>query len=306
MSNRKIKIGIIGSGVVGQATGKGFSSKNFDVLFVDVNPSTVESLKNQGCEAYLVSELPEELTWDVSIFTVPTPTVDGALNFKYLKEASKELGKKLALTKKYHLFVVRSTVLPGTTEGTVLKLLEKYSGKKAGKHFGLCMNPEYLREASSVDDFANPWIVVIGEFDKRSGDLMERVYKRFKCPIYRIPIKDAEMQKYVHNLYNAVKITFFNEMRQIGKEIKVDSETIFKLTAKSCEGMWNPRYGTRDFGPFSGACLPKDTKAFHSWALKKGFDVALLETAIAVNESIRRLKTYAKESFKSGFSSLPL
>ncbi len=306
MSNRKIKIGIIGSGVVGQATGKGFSSKGFDVVFVDVSPATVENLKNEGYEAYLVSQLSPQLTWDISIFTVPTPTVDGHLNFKYLKEASVELGKKLKNTKKYHLFVVRSTVLPGTTEGLVLKTIEKFSGKEAGKHFGLCMNPEYLREATSVEDFANPWIVVIGEFDKKSGDLMERVYKRFKCPIYRITIKEAEMQKYVHNLYNAVKITFFNEMRQVGEKIKVDTDIIFKLTAKSCEGMWNPRYGTRDFGPFSGACLPKDTKAFHSWALKKGFDVALLETAITVNESIKRLRNYAKDAFKSGFSSLPL
>ncbi len=306
MSNRKIKIGIIGSGVVGQATGKGFRSKGFDVVFVDVNPATVENLKKEGYEAYLVSQLSRELTWDISIFTVPTPTVEGALNFKYLKEASIELGKKLKNTKKYHLFVVRSTVLPGTTEGLVLKTIEKFSGKRVGKNFGICMNPEYLREATSVDDFANPWIVVIGEFDKKSGDLMERVYKRFKCPIYRIPIKDAEMQKYVHNLYNAVKITFFNEMRQVAKEIKADSETIFKLTAKSCEGMWNPTYGTKNYGPFSGACLPKDTKAFYTWADKKGLDVEFLEAAISVNEKIMRLKEYAKSVFKSKFSSLPL
>lgn len=306
MSNRKIKIGIIGSGVVGQATGKGFKLKGFDVLFVDVNPNTVESLRNEGYESHLASELPSELTWDISIFTVPTPTVDGHLNFKYLKDASKELGRKLRNTKKYHLFVVRSTVLPGTTEGIVLRLLEKFSGKKAGKHFGLCMNPEYLREVSSVEDFSNPWIVVIGEFDKKSGDLMERVYKRFKCPIHRVTIKEAEIQKYVHNLYNAVKITFFNEMRQVGKEIKVDTELIFKLTAKSCEGMWNPSYGTKDYGAFSGACLPKDTKAFYTWADKKGFDVELLEAAISVNEKIMRLKEYAKGAFRSRFSSLSL
>lgn len=306
-SSNNLKIAIIGSGIVGQATGKGFISKGFDVSFIDVNPYIIEKLKGEGFEAYLASDSGSGLDADISIFTVPTPTIEGKISLKYLKEAASDLGKRIANMKKYHLAVVRSTVVPGTTEGIVLKALEKYSGKKAGKGFGLCMNPEYLREVSAVSDFANPWIVVIGEYDKKSGDLLEKVYKRFKCPIHRVPIKEAEMQKYVHNLYNAYKITFFNEMREIAREIKVNADSMFNLVVKSCEGIWNHKYGTRDLGPFDGSCLPKDIQAFFDWAENKGYSVDLLKATIEVNTSHSKL--ISKESKlkpANGYRELPL
>jgi len=297
-----IKIAIIGSGVVGQATGKGFVSKGFDITFVDVNPTIIENLKKDGYNAYLATDtIPET---DISIFTVPTPTIDDQISLEYLKTATRDLGKRIAKMKKYHLAVVRSTVPPGTTEN-IITILEEYSGKKAGKDFGVCMNPEYLREVSSVSDFANPWIVVIGELDKKSGDLLEKVYSTFDCPINRIPLKDAEMQKYVHNLYNASKITFFNEMRRIAQHIGVNADTIFELTVKSCEGIWNPSYGTRDFGPFGGACLPKDTQAFLAWAKENGLQADLLESTISVNKSFEK-ETSPVDISPASYSSLPL
>jgi UDPglucose 6-dehydrogenase len=299
MKNKNIKISIIGSGIVGQATGKGFAAKGFDITFIDVNPRIIEVLKDEGYEAYLANNANAALDCDISIFTVPTPTIGGEIKLDYLKQAAKDLGKRIANMKKYHLAVVRSTVVPGTTEGVVLKQIEKYSGKKAGKDFGVCMNPEYLRELTSVQDFANPWIIVFGEYDKRSGDLLEKVYQTFSAPIYRISIKEAEMQKYVHNLYNAVKITFFNEMRKIGKNLKIDTDRMFELTVKSCEAMWNAKYGIRDFGAFSGACLPKDTQAFYDWVQKKGWSADLLGSAIEVN------KTFINTNRKSGLSERP-
>ncbi len=305
MGKNNLKIAIIGSGIVGQATGKGFASKGFKVSFIDVNPNIIEKLKGEGFEAYLASDSKSGLDADISIFTVPTPTLEGKINLKYLKEAARDLGKRIANMKKYHLAVVRSTVIPGTTEGLVLKTLEKYSGKKAGRDFGLCMNPEYLREVSAVSDFANPWIVVIGEYDKKSGSLLEKVYKRFKCPIYRVSIKEAEMQKYVHNLYNACKVTFFNEMREIAKEIRVDAQAIFDLVVKSCEGIWNHKYGTRNLGPFDGSCLPKDTQAFYDWAENKGLSADLLKAIIEVNTSHKKLISREPTSTDS-FRELPL
>lgn len=305
-SKKKIKISIIGSGIVGQATGRGFASKGFDIAFIDVNPKIIENLKEQGYEGYLADDINSGLDSDISIFTVPTPTVDGEIKLQYLKQAAKDLGKRIANMKKYHLAVVRSTVVPGTTEDIVLKLIEKYSGKKAGKDFGICMNPEYLREVSADEDFANPWIVVFGEYDKRSGDLLERVYKKFNAPIHRISIKEAEMQKYVHNLYNAVKITFFNEMRRIGKNLKVDTERMFELTVKSCEGIWNHNYGTRDFGAFSGSCLPKDTQAFFAWAQKKSWAVDLLGATIEVNKTFIKTPSRSTSSDRSQAYALPL
>lgn len=304
MKNKKLKLSIIGSGVVGQATGKGFASKDFNINFIDVNPSIIDKLRDQGFTANLASDYDIPNNTDISIFTVPTPTVDGEIQLNYLKLAAKSLAHRLAKMKNYHLAVVRSTVPPGTTE-KIIKILEKYSGKKAGRDFGVCMNPEYLREASAVEDFANPWIVVIGEFDKRSGDLLEKVYTKFKCPIHRVSLKEAEMQKYVHNLYNAFKITFFNEMRRIAKAIKVDPDNLFELTVKSCEGIWNHKYGTRDFGPFSGACLPKDTQAFLAWAQKKGLEADLLETTIEVNNTFKSTEQPSSKA-SSSFTSLPL
>lgn len=313
MGNTKLKLSIIGSGVVGQATGKGFASKGFEINFIDVNPTIINKLQDAGFKAYLASDPNIPNDSDISIFTVPTPTISGEIQLNYLKLAARDLGKRLAKMKKYHLAVVRSTVPPGTTE-SIIKILEKYSGKKVGSDFGVCMNPEYLREVSAVEDFANPWIVVIGEFDKRSGDLLEKVYqqvvakgnRKFKCPIYKVPLKEAEMQKYVHNLYNAFKITFFNEMRRIAKAIKVDSDNMFEITIKSCEGIWNHRYGIRDFGPFSGSCLPKDTQAFLAWAQKKGLEASLLETTIEVNSTFKSSKASSSKIDIPFETSLPL
>jgi UDPglucose 6-dehydrogenase len=194
------------------------------------------------------------------------------------------LEKDSKIPKKYHLVVVKSTVPPGTTEELVIKNIEKYSGKKIGKDFGACMNPEYLREYAAYEDSLNPWLIVIGEYDEKSGKTLEEAYKVFECPMYRVSLKEAEMQKYVHNLYNASKIAFFNEMRQVAKEIGADADKIFKFTAMSAEAIWNPKYGIRDMGPFSGACLPKDTKAFHYWAQTQGLDTRLLGMIIEQNE----------------------
>src|SRR3990167_6752637 len=177
----------------------------------------------------------------------------------------------------------KSTVSPGTTEGLILENLENNSGKKVGTDFGLAMAPEYLREETAFEDAIKPWLIVIGQYDKRSGDLVEKSFKAFKTEIYRCKIIEAEMQKYVHNLFNAVKITFFNEMRAIARAVGADASHIFEMTALSCEGMWHAAYGTRDFGPYSGSCLPKDTQAFYVWAKKHGFKVDLLKQTIDVN-----------------------
>ena len=286
------KITVIGSGVVGQATGKGFSAKGFDVEFVDIDENKVSHLKKEGFNAYTAQEIAEkEYDSDISIFTVPTPTVDGKIKFDYLEQASMDLGQRLAKVNKYHVLVTRSTILPGTTRDIVIPLVEKYSGKKCGVDFGACMNPEYLREETAVTDFSNPWLVVIGQFDQKSGDMLEEVYKKFECPIERVALEEAEIQKYIHNLFNATKIAFFNEFRHICMNLNVDANNIFGLVAKSCEGMWNTKYGIRDRGPFSGSCLPKDTQAMYAWALEKGYDIDVLEATIRANEKFKTKHT---------------
>lgn len=284
----KPSICIIGPGVVGQATGKVFVEKGIRVGFLGRTSGKVDVLKKEGYNAFTKDEIFNgNYDYDVSMLTVPTPTLKGKIDLSILKQASIDLGKRLKYFKKYHLVVVKSTVPPGTTENLVIPIIEKYSGKRIGKDFGACMNPEYLREEKAYDDTLNPWMVLIGEYDEQSGNMLNLLYEgKFNCPIYRCGLKEAEMQKYVHNLFNAVKISFYNEMREIAGQIDVDADKVFKYAAISCEGMWNPKYGIRDMGPFQGSCLPKDTKAFFHWAQARGFDASLLKTAIDVNNKL--------------------
>lgn len=281
------RVAVIGSGVVGQATGRGFLARGIAVTFVDTNLDKVQSLREEGLVACTPTELAErEHDVDVTVLTVSTPTHEGKIDLTHLRAAAEDLGRRLAHTSKYHVVVVRSTVVPGTTEDLVAASIEKFSGRQRGKDFGLCMNPEYLREKTSVQDFHEPWIVVIGQYDQRSGNTVAALYRDFPCPIFRVTLREAEAQKYVHNLFNAVKITFFNELRQVCRHAGIDSEAIFPLVAQSAEGMWNPAYGTKDYGPFDGMCLPKDTQAFLHWAQTNGWEMPLLATAITVNNEL--------------------
>ncbi len=284
---KKLTISVIGAGVVGQATGLGLLGQGYTVQFVDVNAATVTHLQQRGLRCYLPQSLRKAGDdSDISLLTVSTPTAEGSISLAHIEAAAYELGQRLKTMNRYHLVTVRSTVPPGTTETVIAPILERESGKLRGRDFGLCMNPEYLREKSAAEDFRQPWLIVIGQFDQRSGDLLADLYQGFDCPLVRVSIQEAELQKYAHNLFNATKISFFNEMRRICQVRGLDHETIFKLTALSCEGMWNATYGTRDFGAFDGMCLPKDTQAFYAWATKNGYDMPVLAATIALNDSI--------------------
>jgi UDPglucose 6-dehydrogenase len=279
---------IVGSGLVGQATGKGLVAKGFGVTFIDVRPAIVNQLRQQGYEAFEVSEVKKPDT-DIFMLSPPTYSLKPGINgLDFVKEAATSVGRWLSKIDKYCLVVIRSTVLPGTTEGTIIPILEEYSGKGAGRDFGVCMNPEYLRERCAEEDFLNPWLVLIGELDKRSGDLLQEVYHWVNCPVYRLPIKEAEIQKFVHNLFNAAKISFFNEMRLVCQEIGIDCERVFSLVVQSAEACWNPLYGTKDLGPFGGSCLPKDTTAFLSWAKEQGIETPLVDAVLRVNQALER------------------
>ncbi|MDO8452288.1 MAG: hypothetical protein Q7S79_00900 [bacterium] len=284
----KLSVCIVGPGVVGQATGKVLAEKGITVGFLGIIQEQIENLRSEGYNAFTKEEiLNGSYNFDITMFTVPTLTVNGVIDLSILERASADLGKRLKHFKKYHLVVVKSTVLPGTTENLVVPTIEKYSGKKLGKDFGVCMNPEYLRQETAYEDTLTPWMILIGEYDKKSGDLLELIYKgKFNCPLYRCQIKEAEMQKYVHNIFNAAKITYFNEMRQVANNLGINADKIFKYTGISCEGMWNPNYGIKDKGPFDGSCLPKDTQAFLHWAQSNGFDASLLQTVIDVNNKL--------------------
>jgi UDPglucose 6-dehydrogenase len=279
-----IKVGIVGSGTVGKATGQALIRKGHYVHFMDIQNQIVSSLQATGYNASLPENAPPT---DITFLCVPTPTVDDKADYTFLNSACIDLGKRMRRDEN-QLVVIKSTVLPGTTETLVIPCLEEASGLKAGKDFGICVCPEYLREKSAISDAMNPRVIVIGEHDLRSGQILAEFLSSFSCQIIRMPIRYAEMQKLVHNIFNAVKISFFNEVREIAEVEGIECDLVFEAVALSSEGMWNPRYGVRDFGAFGGSCLPKDCDSFLHWSKERLHNVHILSAVLEQNNRIRK------------------
>jgi UDPglucose 6-dehydrogenase len=185
------------------------------------------------------------------------------------------------------VLVFRSTMPPGTTRQRLIPALEAGSGKKAGVDFLVCYNPEYLRAENAVNDFLELKFLTLGTAEP--GDAAARAVRElftgFENPVItELTFDEAEYQKYVHNVYNAVKISYFNEMRAAARRLGLSRvQPIFELTARTAEAAWNPAYGTRDAGPFGGACLPKDTAAWSGFARGAGLSTDVVEAARSVN-----------------------
>ncbi len=286
MSEKKKKmerISIIGSGWVGTIIGKGLIELGNEVIFYDiVDKELPEFTKDIN---YAVRDS------SISFVCVPTPTMKGEIDLSYVKEATENIGKVLSEKSDYHVVVVKSTVVPKTTEDVVIPILEKYSGKKAGEDFGVCMNPEFLTEISGTwssdkdhnKDFFTEDRIVIGEYDKRSGDVLERMYKPLNSTIFRTDLKTAEMIKYASNCMLAAKISYWNEIFLICEKLGIDSQEIANIAAM------DPRigkYGSVHGKAFGGKCLPKDLKALISFA-EKYKESILLKAVDEINEEMK-------------------
>jgi UDPglucose 6-dehydrogenase len=183
----------------------------------------------------------------------------------------------------YHVVVVKSTVVPGTTEEVIIPILERYSGKKAGIAFGVAVNPEFLRAGRALDYFLSPDRIIIGEYDQRSGDVLsDGIYRDFASPILRTDLKTAEMIKCVSNTFLSTKISFINEIGNICKKLGIDVYTV-------AQGMgYAPRIGNQFLSAgvgFGGPCLPKDLDALASRAKEVGYEAQLLEAVSTVNKT---------------------
>ncbi len=212
------RLAIIGSGVVGLATGKGLAKSGHSIIFVDIDPEVLEQLKNNGYEVADISQL-ERVKYETSILCLPTPLRSDMFDLSYYEKALPYIGNKLLSCDNYHLVVIRSTVPPTTTERLIIPKLELLSRKKAGRDFGVCVNPEFLRQDSSDEDFLHPWLILIGSLDQRSRDALLELYRHLihkeESPVVRTDLKTAEMIKYAQNLYNATKISFTNEIWRV-------------------------------------------------------------------------------------------
>jgi UDPglucose 6-dehydrogenase len=300
---------VIGAGIVGTSTGKGLIKKGYDVLFVDKNSEQVKSLQGEGYRACIPEELSRyDIGASTSMFCVDTPLGvrnednDRGLDIGNIISAvsihAKWLGKSKQLNtngdKYYHLIVIRSTVPPGTTRGLLLPLINKYSGLKVGEDLGLCMQPEFLRTVSAEEDYLNPRATIIGQYDSKSGDFLEDIYSVFKGEKIRVDLDMAEFMKFIHNCFNATKISFSNEMWQVGKILGIDANVALQLAAKTAEGLWNPNYGLVGGQPYGGHCLPKDTEGFEQVVQRNNAVTPILSAVVRVNKHMEEMARIGK------------
>jgi UDPglucose 6-dehydrogenase len=288
------KISIIGSGIVGTIVGKGFDKIEYDVIFYDISKERIEQLKKEGFDAttnmdYAISNS------GVSFISVPTPTVNNKIDLSIMKSATEEMAKSLKNKKDYHLFIVKSTVVPNTTEDVIKPILEKFSGKKCGPDFGLCMNPEFLTEIhkswtndpSQVRDFFTEDRIVIGSFDKKSGDTLEKLYKKLKIPIFRTNLKTAELIKYASNCCLASRVSYWNEIFYVCNRLGVDSNLVAEIVSMDKRV---GKYGTIHGMAYGGKCFPKDVKAFIAFAESIDHDPIFMKSVDKINEQIKKDK----------------
>ncbi len=297
------RICIVGTGHVGLAYAVAFTLQGHTVVGVDVDAKAIASLKagkvtfyEPGLQAALTrARKTKRLTFstevareapgaEVVFLCVGTPSrEDGSIDTSYVEAAAMTAGEGLRASKGYRVVAVKSTVIPGTTETVVRSALEAASGKVAGRDFGLCMNPEFLREGSSVADALKPDRIVIGSLDKRSADALAKVYAKMRCRKMRTDLRTAEMIKYATNAFLATKVSFANELANLCDafgSINVD---------RVVEGMGlDPRINLRFLKAglgFGGSCLPKDLAAILAAGRAKGCSSPLLQATLDVNDA---------------------
>jgi UDPglucose 6-dehydrogenase len=275
---------VVGSGVVGTATGKAFARHGHQVFFFDINPARVEALRAEGYAAGTELDLSGPPAY--IFLTLPTPNDGRRFDMRMFDAGTATVGRALKLAGSMHTVVVRSTVVPGTCEGRVRPILERESGKKAHVDFGLASNPEFLRAACALEDVLHPWMTVVASKSKRTAERLTEFYRPYggELRVFSDPAQ-AEMVKCAHNLFNATKISFWNEMWLVARKIGVrDMDTIADVVSKSAEGSWSREYGTKPGMPYGGVCLPKDTQGFYGFAAENGVDMPLLDGVIRVND----------------------
>ena len=325
-----MNISVFGLGYVGCVSAACLAENGHKVMGVDINQNKVDIInsgKSPVIEKDINGIIKEVVTTEkliattdagkavknseISMICVGTPSNDnGSLNLKYVKRVCAEIGAGLREKDDYHIVVLRSTMLPGSVEEEVIPALEKTSGKKAGTGFGVCINPEFMREGSSVYDYYHPPMIVIGELDKRSGDIVERIYANIDAPVVRTSIKVAEMIKYVNNAFHGVKVCFANEIGNICKKLGIDSHQVMEIFCMDTKLNLSPYYLKPGFA-FGGSCLPKDLRALLYKGQREDLRLPLLNSILDSNENQVKMginlikKTKKKKIGIFGFSFKP-
>ena len=296
-----INIAVFGLGYVGAVSVAALADLGHNVIGVDVSDAKVRmvqagespivedgvrELLAKGCAAGRINATTNAASAieqsDVSIICVGTPSrPNGSLELDQIERVSEQIGEALDKDR-YHHVVVRSTMLPGSMANVVIPALEKASGLTAGVDFGICYNPEFLREGSSVKDFWNPPFTLVGVSDQRTSDLVREMYSQVHGEYIEIDIPEAEMVKYVSNVYHALKVTFANEIGSICKAVGVDSRAVMDTFKQDRKLNISDAYLNPGFA-FGGSCLPKDLRALSAMARVADVHVPVLDSVLESN-----------------------
>jgi GDP-mannose 6-dehydrogenase len=298
-----VRISIFGLGYVGAVSAGCLAERGHSVVGVDVNPTKtafIEGGQSPVIEAKIGDMIARAVqagklrsttdgaaavaVTDLALICVGTPSqTNGNLDLTYVRAVCEEIGSALKNRKDFFVVVMRSTVLPGTTAETVIPLLERHSGKRAGVDFGVCFNPEFLREGSAVDDFFNPPKTVIGATDERSRRAVEALYEGLGAPLVNTDIAIAEMVKYADNAWHALKVGFGNEIGALCKALGVDGHKVMDIFCRDTKLNISAKYLKPGFA-FGGSCLPKDLRALTYRARRLDLDLPILGSILPSNE----------------------
>jgi GDP-mannose 6-dehydrogenase len=297
-----MKLSVFGIGYVGCVSAACFAKEGHEVIGVDVNPTKV-AIINGGDSPIVepgIGELIKEAVAssrlrattnsseavqnsEISLVCVGTPgNQNGSLDLRYVSRVCEEIGAALRTKADRHVVVMRSTMLPGTIESVVIPVMEEASGKKVGNGFSVCINPEFLREGTSLKDFYGPPFTLIGADDPAAAAAVRDLYQGIDAPLFETALKTAEMIKYVCNSFHALKVSFANEVGNICKALEIDSHAVMDIFCQDTKLNLSPYYLKPGFA-FGGSCLPKDLRAINYKARELDVEVPLLGAILPSN-----------------------
>ncbi|RMH05754.1 MAG: UDP-glucose/GDP-mannose dehydrogenase family protein [Armatimonadetes bacterium] len=297
-----MRVSIFGLGYVGAVSAACLAREGHTVVGVDVDPHKLDLIRQgkapiveKNLEPYLkqaveagrltvTNDATEAVhNTDISLLCVGTPSKEnGDLRTDYLERVARQIGEALITKPDYHIVVIRSTVLPGTAEEIVLPILEETSGKRVNEHFGLAVNPEFLREGTAIADFYDPPFTVVGAMRESDAETVATLYANVKAQLFLVAIRTAEMIKYACNAFHALKITFANELGMLCKAEGIDSHEVMGVFCADTKLNISCKYLTPGFA-FGGSCLPKDLRALTYRARTSDLQLPMLEAILPSN-----------------------
>ncbi|NNJ68273.1 MAG: UDP-glucose/GDP-mannose dehydrogenase family protein, partial [Boseongicola sp.] len=311
-----MRISVFGIGYVGVVSAACLAKDGHEVIAVDVDLGKIDAI-NAGNSPIVeegIDDLVREVVaagkltatsdtqfaidnTDASFICVGTPSAaDGSVGLSFVVDVCRNIGTAMASKEGYHSVIVRSTIVPGSTESACIPVLEETSGKKAGSGFGLGYYPEFLRESTAIADYYDPGLVVFGSMDTGTRDFLSELNKDMPCDIHKVDIRTAELLKYTSNCWRAVKVTFANEIGNIAKAAGIDGQTVMEILCSDEKAAMSPYFMRPGFA-FGGSCLPKDVRALGFLARSTGAEAHLLNAVLEANEAqIARAEAMIEDS----------